>query len=103
MLEDKSKDTERMKKRWDERAKRYDEYYQTFEGAVEHYVDWELLKRHLPQSCRSSMSALRHAQGGEQSRTTGLLDERMCQPTHLSRMTFGMVDLQSFGVQKHKN
>jgi ubiquinone/menaquinone biosynthesis C-methylase UbiE len=50
MLEDKSKDTERMKKRWDERAKRYDKYYQTFEGAVEHYVDWELIKRHLPQN-----------------------------------------------------
>jgi ubiquinone/menaquinone biosynthesis C-methylase UbiE len=50
MLKDRSKDTERMKKRWDERAKRYDEYYQTFEGAVEHYVDWELLKGYLPQN-----------------------------------------------------
>jgi len=50
MVEDKSKDTERIKKRWDERAKRYDEYYQTFEGAVEHYVDWELLKVYLPQN-----------------------------------------------------
>jgi ubiquinone/menaquinone biosynthesis C-methylase UbiE len=50
MVEDKSKDTERIKKKWDERAKRYDEYYQTFEGAVEHYVDWELLKGYFPQN-----------------------------------------------------
>lgn len=50
MLEDKSKDTESIKKRWDERAERYDEWYRTFEGAVEHYVDWEILKEYLPRN-----------------------------------------------------
>jgi len=39
-----------MKKLSDEHARRYDEWYETFEGAVEHYVDWELLKGYLPQN-----------------------------------------------------
>ena len=50
MLEDRSRDIESMRKRWNERAKRYDEWYKTFEGAVEQYVDWELLKGYLPQN-----------------------------------------------------
>lgn len=50
MLEDNSKKTEARRKRWDERAKRYDEYYATFKGAVEHHVDWELLKEYLPKN-----------------------------------------------------
>ncbi len=50
MLEDKSRDMESTRKRWDDRAKRYDEWYETFQGAVEHHVDWELLKGYLPQS-----------------------------------------------------
>ena len=50
MLKDKSRDIESKRKRWDERAKRYDEWYETFEGAVEHHVDWELLKGYLPQN-----------------------------------------------------
>jgi len=37
------------RKTWDERAERYDRWYETFEGAVEHHVDWELLKGYLPQ------------------------------------------------------
>jgi len=41
-----SRDT---RKTWDGRAERYDRWYETFEGAVEHHVDWELLKAHLPQ------------------------------------------------------
>jgi len=49
MLEDKSKDTESMRKRWNRHAERYDEWYKTFEGAVENHVDWELLKKYLPQ------------------------------------------------------
>jgi ubiquinone/menaquinone biosynthesis C-methylase UbiE len=49
MLEDESRDIEGVSKRWDERAKRYDEWYETFQGAVEHHVDWELLKGYLPQ------------------------------------------------------
>jgi len=38
-----------IRERWDEHAKGYDEYYKTFKGAVEHYVDWELLKGYLPK------------------------------------------------------
>ena len=41
---------ESIKKSWDEHAEGYDEYYKDFNGAVEHYVDWELLKKHLPES-----------------------------------------------------
>ena len=40
---------ESTRKNWDEHAEGYDEYYQDFNGAVEHYVDWELLKEHLPK------------------------------------------------------
>ncbi|MFX1536714.1 MAG: class I SAM-dependent methyltransferase [Promethearchaeota archaeon] len=38
------------KKIWNSRAERYDEWYKTFQGAVENYVDWELLKKHLPKN-----------------------------------------------------
>lgn len=50
MSGDQSRDIKPIKERWDERAKRYDEYYKTFKGAVEHHVDWELLKGYLPQN-----------------------------------------------------
>ena len=50
MSGDQSKDIEPIRERWDERAKKYDEYYKTFKGAVEHHVDWELLKGYLPQN-----------------------------------------------------
>jgi len=43
-------DAERVGKRWNERAVRYDEWYETFEGAVEHHVDWELLKGYVPEN-----------------------------------------------------
>lgn len=49
MVEDESKDIESVRRMWDEHADIYDEWYETFEGAVEHYVDWELLKRYLPE------------------------------------------------------
>ena len=42
------KNTEGIKKKWDERSKTYDEWEETFEGRVSRYVDWELLKVHLP-------------------------------------------------------
>jgi len=48
--EDKFKDIKRVKKRWDEHANRYDEWYESFEGAVEHFVDWKLLKGYLPKN-----------------------------------------------------
>ena len=35
---------------WNNRAFRYDKYYKTFQGAIEHYVDWELLKNFLPEN-----------------------------------------------------
>lgn len=47
---DKSRDSERTSKMWNERAKRYDEWYETFEGAIEHHVDWKLLKEQIPQN-----------------------------------------------------
>ena len=50
MKGNKSKDMESIKREWDEHAESYDEYYQDFNGAVEHYVDWELLKEHLPKN-----------------------------------------------------
>jgi ubiquinone/menaquinone biosynthesis C-methylase UbiE len=49
MLEDKIKDIESKRKKWDEHAERYDEWYETFKGAAENYVDWELLKGYLPK------------------------------------------------------
>lgn len=50
MVEDKSKDIESIRRRWNKHAKRYDRWYKTFQGAVEHYVDWELLKGCLPKN-----------------------------------------------------
>jgi ubiquinone/menaquinone biosynthesis C-methylase UbiE len=50
MSKDESKDVDSIRKKWDDHAPRYDEYYRTFKGAVEHYVDWELLKGHLPKN-----------------------------------------------------
>jgi len=49
MLEDESKDIERSRMRWNKCAKSYDEYYKDFKGAVEHYVEWEILRAHLPK------------------------------------------------------
>jgi ubiquinone/menaquinone biosynthesis C-methylase UbiE len=37
-------------KTWDRRARRYDEWCETFDGAVGTYVDLELLKKHLPEN-----------------------------------------------------
>lgn len=55
MPKNKSENIESIKKKWDGHAKRYDEWYKTFEGAVEHYVDWELLKRYLPKQKNSKI------------------------------------------------
>ncbi len=48
MAEDRS--IVRVRERWDEHADRYDEWYERFEGAVEHDVDWKLLKGYLPEN-----------------------------------------------------
>ncbi|MBX5329004.1 MAG: class I SAM-dependent methyltransferase [Candidatus Bathyarchaeota archaeon] len=50
MIKDEARDIESIRKKWDEHSERYDEWYKTFHGAVEHYVDWELLKGHLPKN-----------------------------------------------------
>jgi len=46
---------------WNNRADSYDEWYKTFRGAVENYVDWELLKRYLP---RDKSAEILDAAGG---------------------------------------
>jgi ubiquinone/menaquinone biosynthesis C-methylase UbiE len=50
MPQHKSKETESKRKKWNEHAKRYDEWYKTFKGAVEHHVDWKILKGYLPKN-----------------------------------------------------
>jgi ubiquinone/menaquinone biosynthesis C-methylase UbiE len=47
MMKDK---TENAIRKWNEHAEKYDDWYKTFHGAVEHYVDWELLKGYLPKN-----------------------------------------------------
>lgn len=49
MPEERLRVIKKLRKRWDERAERHAEWYKTFEGATEHYVDWELLKGYLPK------------------------------------------------------
>jgi ubiquinone/menaquinone biosynthesis C-methylase UbiE len=49
MIEYGARNVENIRKKWDEHAEKYDEWYKTFHGAVEHYVDWELLKGYLPK------------------------------------------------------
>jgi len=41
--------------KWDEHAQRYDEWYKTFRGAVEHHVDWTLLKGYLPKNKKAKI------------------------------------------------
>jgi len=50
MSDHKLKKVERMKKTWNNRAETFNEHYKTFKGAVENYVDWELLKKYLPKN-----------------------------------------------------
>ncbi len=50
MSEHKSKETKAIRESWDSRAGTYDGYYLAFRGAVENYLDWELLKKYLPQN-----------------------------------------------------
>lgn len=47
MIKDK---TENAMRKWDEHAEKYDEWYKTFHGAVEHYVDWKLLEGYLSKN-----------------------------------------------------
>lgn len=50
MSEKEPRDIEGVRMRWDEHANKYDEWYETFQGAVEHHVDWDLLKAYLPEN-----------------------------------------------------
>lgn len=50
MTENNLNEIEKTKKIWNDHADTYDSWYETFEGAVENYVDWELLNRYLPKN-----------------------------------------------------
>ena len=49
MTANRADELRRTRQQWDEHAERYDRWYGTFEGAVEHHVDWTLLLEHLPE------------------------------------------------------
>jgi len=49
------RDAERIRRSWDKHARTFDEWDETFSGAVQQYVDWELLKGHLPQDKNSKI------------------------------------------------
>lgn len=49
------KKIDKAKKKWNNRAKTYDEFYKTFRGAVDNYIDWELLKKYLPKNKNSKI------------------------------------------------
>jgi ubiquinone/menaquinone biosynthesis C-methylase UbiE len=50
MNEYKPREVERIKETWNKSARTYDEWYKTFRGAVDTYVDLELLKKYLPKN-----------------------------------------------------
>ena len=37
------------KNKWEEYANSYDDWYETFVGSVEHFIDWKILKEYLPK------------------------------------------------------
>jgi ubiquinone/menaquinone biosynthesis C-methylase UbiE len=43
------RNAERIRRSWDKHATTFDEWDETFSGAVQQHVDWELLKGYLPQ------------------------------------------------------
>jgi ubiquinone/menaquinone biosynthesis C-methylase UbiE len=51
----KPKEVEEIKNTWDDCAATYDEWYKTFQGAVEDYVDWELLQKYLPKNKKAKI------------------------------------------------
>jgi ubiquinone/menaquinone biosynthesis C-methylase UbiE len=50
MSEKMLKGAARIKESWNNRAKTFDNWYKTFQGAFETYVDLELLKKYLPRN-----------------------------------------------------
>ncbi len=51
----KPKDVEKAREEWDHCADTYDQWYETFQGAVEDYVDWELLQKYLPKNKKAKV------------------------------------------------
>lgn len=88
MSADGPRDVESMRKWWDEKARSYDELYETFAGAVEHRVDWELLKGHLPQKRDAKIL---DAAGGTGRMTLPLA--RMGYPVTLCDLSPGMLSV----------
>jgi ubiquinone/menaquinone biosynthesis C-methylase UbiE len=43
------RNADRIRRSWDRNAATFDEWEETFSGAVQQHVDWELLKGYLPQ------------------------------------------------------
>jgi ubiquinone/menaquinone biosynthesis C-methylase UbiE len=87
MPEDKSKDIEGTIEMWDKRATNYDEYYETLEGAIEHEIDCQLLKEHLP---RDGKTRILDAAGGT-GRITLLL-AKMGYPVTLCDISSAMLN-----------
>jgi len=92
MVGDRSKDIDKIRKTWDERAERYDKWYEAFQGAVEHRIDLELLKRHLPGDRSTSIL---DAAGGTGRITLPLAE--MGYPVTLCDISLGML-----GVARRK-
>jgi ubiquinone/menaquinone biosynthesis C-methylase UbiE len=89
MLEERgSIDIETTRKKWNERAKGYDEWYKTFKGAVEHYVEWEILREHLP---RDRDAKILDAAGGTGRITLPLA--KMGYSVTLSDISSGMIEV----------
>ena len=49
------KNTDKPKDEWGEHAEGYDKWYLKFNGAVENYVDWEILKKYLPENKKAKI------------------------------------------------
>jgi ubiquinone/menaquinone biosynthesis C-methylase UbiE len=49
-MEGASRDIDKIKKSYDKGAGTYDDWSATLEGAIGNHVDWELLKKYLPES-----------------------------------------------------
>lgn len=95
MVRDRSEDIDKIRKTWDERAERYDEWYGAFRGAVEHHVDLELLKRHLPED-RSTK--ILDAAGGTGRITLPLA--KMGYSVTLCDISLGMLDVARRKLRK---
>jgi len=88
MNENKLKGVGRIKESWNNHAKTYDKWYKTFEGAVENYVDLELLKKYLP---KNKNARILDAAGG-----TGRISlplAKMGYPVTLCDISSGMLDV----------